>query len=184
MVKFRGFIAIDINTTPNILKLLNDITKSNADVKLAEPQNIHITLKFLGDVQKNTIEKIEQIIKDSVKNIEPFKIKFKGTGVFPNKNYIRVVWIGIKDTEILSTIAANIDENLSHIGFKKEKREFSAHLTIGRVKTAKNKPLLLKIVDNYSNFEFATQEVSSIKLKKSDLTPKGPIYTTLKEVKL
>ena len=108
----------------------------------------------------------------------------KGTGVFPNKNYIRVVWIGINDTEILSTIAANINENLSHLGFKKEKRGFSAHLTIGRVKTAKNKPLLIKAIDNYSDFEFATQEVSIIKLKKSDLTPKGPIYKTLKEVKL
>jgi 2'-5' RNA ligase len=184
MAKFRGFIAIDINTTPNILKLLNNITKSNADIKLVEPQNIHITLKFLGDVQENNIDKIEQIIRDSVKKIEPFKIKLKGTGVFPNKNYIRIVWIGIMDTEILSTIATNIDENLSQLGFKKEKRGFSAHLTIGRVKSAKNKTHLLKAIDNYSNFEFASLEVSSIKLKKSDLTPKGPIYTTLKEVKL
>ena len=184
MAKFRGFIAIDINTPPNILKLLNDITKSNADVKLVEPQNIHITLKFLGDVQENNIDKIEQIIRDSIKKIEPFKIKLKGIGVFPNKNYIRVVWIGIMDTEILSTISTNIDENLSQLGFKKEKRGFSAHLTIGRVKSAKNKMHLLKAIDNYSNFEFATLEVSSIKLKKSDLTPKGPIYTTLKEVKL
>lgn len=184
MTKFRGFIAIDVNVTPNILNLLKDITNSNADVKLVEPQNIHITLKFLGDVQEDNIEEIEQIMKDSVKEIEPFTLKLSGTGVFPNQNYIRVVWIGIKDSEIIETISRSIDERLSQLDFKREKRGFSAHLTIGRVKTAKNKQLLLKAIERYKDFEFSTQEVNSIKLKKSDLTPKGPIYTTLREVKL
>ena len=184
MTTFRGFIAIDINATPNILKFLKDITNSNADVKLVEPQNIHITLKFLGDVQEDKINDIEQIMKDSVKEIEPFTIKLSETGVFPNQNYIRVVWIGIKDAETIETISRSIDERLSQLGFKKEKRGFSAHLTIGRVKTAKNKQLLLKAIEDYKDFEFSTQDVNSIKLKKSDLTPKGPIYTTLKEVKL
>ena len=184
MTKFRGFIAIDVNATPNVLKFLKDITNSNADVKLVEPQNIHITLKFLGEVEEVNIDDIEQIIKDSVKEIEPFTIKLSGTGVFPNQNYIRVIWIGIKDAEIIETISRSIDERLSQLGFKREKRGFSAHLTIGRVKTAKNKQLLLKVIERYKDFEFSTQEVNSIKLKKSDLTPKGPIYTTLREVKL
>lgn len=184
MTKFRGFIAIDINVTPNVLNLLQDITNSNADVKLVEPQNIHITIKFLGDVREDNIDEIEQIMKDSVKEIEPFKLKLSGTGVFPNQNYIRVVWIGIKDSEIIEIISRSIDERLSQLGFKREKRGFSAHLTIGRVKTAKNKQLLLKAIENYKDFEFSIQEVKSIKLKKSDLTPKGPIYTTLREVKL
>ena len=184
MTTFRGFIAIDINATPNILKFLKDIINSNADVKLVEPQNIHITLKFLGDVQNDKINDIEQIMKDSVKEIEPFTLKLSGTGVFPNQNYIRVVWIGIKDAEIIETISRSIDEKLSKLGFKREKRGFSAHLTIGRVKTAKNKQLLLNAIERYKDFEFSTQEVNSIKLKKSDLTPKGPIYTTLRDVKL
>ena len=184
MTKFRGFIAIDINVTPNILNLLKDITNSNADIKLVEPQNIHTTLKFLGDVQEDNIDEIEQIMKDSVKEIEPFTLKLSGTGVFPNQNYIRVVWIGIKDAEIIEIISRSIDERLSQLGFKREKRGFSAHLTIGRVKTAKNKQLLLKAIERYKDFEFSTQEVNSIKLKKSDLTPKGPIYTTLRDVKL
>ena len=184
MTTFRGFIAIDINVTPNILKFLKDITNSNADVKLVEPQNIHITLKFLGDVPEDKINDIEQIMKYSVKEIEPFTIKLSETGVFPNQNYIRVVWIGIKNAETIETISRSIDERLSQLGFKKEKRGFSAHLTIGRVKTAKNKQLLLKAIEDYKDFEFSTQDVNSIKLKKSDLTSKGPIYTTLKEVKL
>ena len=136
-------------------------------------------------VDSDTIdEKIEQIIKDSVNGIGPFSIKLKGTGVFPNKNYIRIVWIGIKDIEKLVTIAKNIDEKIAGLGFKKEKRGFSAHLTIGRVKTAKNKDVLLKKIENYSDFDFGIQEVKSIKLTKSDLTPKGPIYLTMKEITL
>ncbi|UCD13881.1 MAG: RNA 2',3'-cyclic phosphodiesterase [Thermoplasmatales archaeon] len=184
MIKFRGFIAVDIDAKPVIVQFLKDITSSNADVKLVEPQNIHVTLKFLGDVQDDKIDQIEQIMKDSVEEVKPFTVKLIGTGVFPNKNYIRVVWIGIQDAENIVTISGNINEKLSQIGFKKEKRGFSAHLTVGRVKTAKNKEVLLKTIEKYRNFEFSIQEVNSIKLKKSELTPKGPIYTTLKEVKL
>lgn len=182
MATFRGFIAMEINATPNILELEKDIKKTGADVKLVEPQNIHITLKFLGDTQENLIDDIEQIMKDSVKEIKPFTINLEGTGVFPNDNYIRVVWIGIKDWQIISTIANTIDEKLSKLGFKKEKRGFSAHLTIGRVKTAKNKEGLLKIIKKYSDEKFSNQEIGSIKLKKSDLTPAGPIYSTIREV--
>ncbi len=181
---FRGFIAVDITPTDDILKFLNEIGNLNADIKTVESQNIHITLKFLGDTPEEKIDQIEQIIKDSVKGIGPFSIKLNGTGVFPNKNYIRVVWIGIKDIEKLITIAKNIDEKIASLGFKKEKRGFSAHLTVGRVKTAKNKDVLLKKIEDYSDFDFGIQEVKSIKLKKSDLTPKGPIYTTMKEITL
>ncbi len=184
MSMFRGFIAIDITPTDDILRFLNEINSVNADIKVVEPQNIHITLKFLGDTPEEKIDQIEQIIIDSVEGISPFSIKLIGTGVFPNKNYIRVVWIGIKDIEKLVTIAKNIDEKIAKLGFKKEKRGFSAHLTIGRVKTAKNKDVLLKKIENYSDFDFGIQEVKSIKLKKSDLTPKGPIYTTMKEITL
>jgi len=193
MSTFRGFIAIEINATPNILEFEKEIKKTGADVKLVEPQNIHITLKFLGDVKENLIDEIEQIMKDAVKKIQPFTIKavkkiqpftikLKGTGVFPNQNYVRVVWIGIKEGQVIETIANTIDERLSKLGFKKEKRGFSPHLTIGRVKTAKNKQQLLKVIEKYVDVEFSIQEINSIKLKKSDLTSAGPIYTTIRDV--
>jgi len=184
MSSFRGFIAADIEVTENIIKFLNEMKNSKFDIKVVEPQNIHITLKFLGDVQQGKINQIEQVIKESVEGIESFKINLKNTGVFPNKNYIKVVWIGIEDAENLAIIANNIDDKLSQMGFKKEKREFSAHLTIARVKTARNKDILLERINEYDNFNFGIQEIKSIKLKMSELTPKGPIYTTLKEVKL
>jgi 2'-5' RNA ligase len=108
----------------------------------------------------------------------------KGSGVFPNYNYIKVVWIGIENIQNLGKISSSIDEGTSKFGFEKEKRKFSAHLTIGRVKSAKNKDRLLQIINKYSDVELGNIDVKSIKLKKSELTPKGPIYTTIKEVKL
>ena len=184
MPKFRGFIAIDIDSFPKLVEFERDIKNSGANVKLVEPENIHLTLKFLGDTDELLIDRIEEIMKESVKEIEPFTIKFKSAGVFPNERYIKVMWIGIENGEIIGKIASKIDKKISDLGFEKEKRKFSVHLTIARVKSAKNKEKLLQIIEKYRDVEFNSIKVESIKLKKSDLTPKGPIYTTLKEIKL
>ena len=184
MTKFRGFIAVDIGPFPKIIEFENDIKNTDADVKLVEPKNVHITLKFLGDTDENLIDKIEEIMKKSVEKIKPFEIELKGTGVFPNIKYIKVIWIGINDIENLKTISNTIDDPLSKLGFEKEKRAFSAHLTLARVKSIKNKDKLLQIVEKYNNTDFIKINVDSIKLKQSELTPKGPIYTTIREVKL
>ncbi len=184
MAIFRGFIAAEINTTPEIISFEKDIGSSGADIKLVEPENIHITFKFLGDTDEMDVDAIEQVMKESVMDIPRFSLTLKGTGVFPNQQYIKVAWIGIIDGKTLGTIKHRLEEKLTSLGFKKESREFSPHLTIGRVRTAKNKDQLLQIIGRYSQMEFATQQVEAIMLKKSDLTPKGPIYTTLRTVSL
>jgi len=181
---FRGFIAIDIGSLPKIVEFEKKIKQTGAIVKLVEPENIHITLKFLGETNENKIDEIEKIIKKTVEGIKPFNIQLKSTGVFPNENYIKIVWIGIQNSEKIAQIASKIDEGLSEIGFSKEKREFSAHLTIARVKSAKSKDQLLKVIENDKEFEFADIKVESVKLNKSELTQKGPIYTTIKDIKL
>ena len=184
MSKFRGFISIDIDSFPKLVRFENEIKNTGAIVKLVEPENVHITLKFLGDSDEDKIDQIEKIMKDAVKEIDSFEIQLKGAGVFPNQNYIRIMWIGIENGEKIGKIANKIDEKISELGFEKEKRRFSAHLTIARVKSAKNKEKLLQVIEKYRDTEFGNLKVESIKLKKSELTPKGPIYTTLKEVKL
>lgn len=182
MTEFRGFIAVDIPSSQKIIELSNHIKNSNANVKLVEPKNIHITLKFLGDTNEKYIDQIEEIMKKSIRDIEPFEIKLTGAGVFPNPNYIKVMWIGIKDNGELEKISGNINEQLTNLGFEREKRRFSPHLTIARVRTARNKEKLVEIVEKYREVEFAKIKVESIKLKQSKLTPKGPIYTTLKDI--
>jgi 2'-5' RNA ligase len=119
MSTFRGFIAIDIKATPQIITFEKEIAKTGADVKLVESGNIHITVKFLGDTDENHIDAIEQSIKESVLAVKPFPIILKGTGVFPNQNYLKVIWIGITDEGNIETIARAIDEKL-------EQRVFSS----------------------------------------------------------
>jgi 2'-5' RNA ligase len=184
MPKFRGFIAIDIQTNKKLLEMENEIKNSEADLKLVEPENIHITLKFLGDTDEENIDEIEEIIKNSVKGINAFNIKLKGSGVFPNKNYMKVIWIGLENAEKIIEIAEKMDKQLENLGFTPEKRGFSAHLTIARVRSSRNKEKLLQVIEKYKDAEFSIIDVNSIKLKKSDLTPKGPIYTNLREIKL
>lgn len=184
MATFRGFIAIEIPATPPIIEFEKTIIETGADVKLVEPKNIHLTLKFLGDSDENQIGTIEGIIKESVTNITPFPITLKGTGVFPNEKYLKVIWIGIINGNILEKIANSLDEKLVALGFKKEQHSYSAHLTIGRVRTAKNKERLLTVIKSHNNIEFLQQEIRAVTLKKSDLKPTGPIYTTLREIPL
>jgi 2'-5' RNA ligase len=184
MSKFRGFIAIDIEPFPKLVQFENEIRNTGANVKLVEPENVHITLKFLGDTDEGYIDQIGEIIKDAVKETDSFEIQLKGAGVFPNQNYIKVMWIGIKNGVQIGKIASKIDEQISGLGFKKEKRDFSAHLTIARVRSAKNKEKILQIIEKYRDMEFGNFKVNYIKLKKSELTSKGPIYTTLREIKL
>jgi len=184
MSKFRGFISVDIPFSQKINELSNQIKNSGIHVKLVEPENIHITLKFLGDVDEELIEKIEESIKKSIKDTSSFEINLAGTGVFPNLGYIKIIWIGIQDNGELRKIADNIDEQLSKLGFEKERRPFSPHLTIARVKSAKNKEKLIEIINKYHETEFTKIKVESVKLKKSELTPKGPIYTIIREIKL
>jgi 2'-5' RNA ligase len=184
MSLYRGFIAVDIPVSPKIKEYEDAIHTSGANVKLVEPDNIHITLKFLGDVQEELTDKLEEIVSTAVQDQKPFTVKLQGTGVFPNLNYIKVIWIGIEDGEPLTAIAASIDEQLSNLGFKKDARPFSPHLTIGRVRNARNKQELLQIIQRYETTEFSTLFVEAVELKQSTLTPQGPIYKTLRKVRL
>mgnify|MGYP001202575620 CR=1 FL=1 len=184
MAKFRGFIAIDIESNKKLIEFENEVKKTGTDLKLVEPKNVHITLKFLGDIEETLADELEKIIINAVKEMKSFDIQLKGTGVFPNNNYIKVVWLGIQNSKPIAEIAQRIDEQTSKIGFEKERRSFSPHLTISRVKTVKNKDQLLQVLEKYRDVEFADIKVDNIKLKKSELTPNGPIYTDIKIIKI
>ena len=184
MAEIRCFIAVDISKNTNIEKLLKEIEKSGAIVKLVELKNIHITLRFLGDINENIVYKIEDILKNALINIKPFKIELDGVGVFPNINYIKIIWIGIKKTEILEEIFNRINKEINLIVPDNKMQKFKPHITIGRVKSAKNKEKILNIIKKYENKKFSEILIKTIKLKKSELTSKGPIYSDLIKINL
>lgn len=145
---------------------------------------MHLTLKFLGQTDYKQVDKIEEIISEAVDNKNPYQIKLKSLGVFPNKNYIKIIWIGLEDDGQTKEIAENIDIKLSKIGFKKEKRSFHPHLTLARIKSGRKKDKILSVIEENQNKVFQENTVDSIELKKSELTPKGPIYSTINRINL
>jgi 2'-5' RNA ligase len=184
MSEIRCFIAIEISKNNNIEKLVKEIEKSGAIVKLVESKNIHITLRFLGDINEDLVYKIEDILKNALLDIKPFKIELYGVGVFPNVNYIKVIWIGIKKTEFLEEIFNKINKEINLIIPDTKTQKFKPHITIGRVKSAKNKEKILNIIKKYQNKKFSDILIETIKLKKSELTSTGPIYTDLIKINL
>ena len=184
MEKIRAFIAVDLPVSQKVLEVINELKKIQLNAKIVEIENLHLTIKFLGDTDEILIDKIGEILSNVIKDMPSFEISLKKIGVFPNQKYIKVVWIGVENTEILKKIAEKIDSKLVGLGFEKEKRSFSAHLTIARVKSPRNKEKLLGLLNKYQDTNFQKLKVNKIFLKKSVLTPEGPIYTNLKEIEI
>ena len=183
MPKFRGFIAVKIPFTESMKELWDDVKKSGARIKLVEPHNVHITLKFLGDIEEILVPKIEKIIKDAISDLEPFDIELYGCGAFPSLNRPRVVWIGVREgSEILKTIAERIDSGVSKLGFAKETRPFVAHATVARVKGHIGG--LPRVITEWTNKTFGKCKIDAVILMKSILKPEGPEYYEVRRVRI
>lgn len=183
--KIRSFIAIEVNdedVKACILRFQKAILGTNADLKLVKAENIHITLRFLGDITTTMVKKISEELKKI--QFPPFEVEFRDVGVFPSLKRINVVWIGIKKgvTELID-LYSQIESRLNKIGFRPETRGFRPHITVARVRSARNKNKLAKMITDMQNSVFGPLVIDSIKLKKSILMPKGPLYYTLLEVK-
>ncbi len=179
----RAFLAFEI-AEPNIRKKLTDMqtfaAQTGVDLKLVEPENIHITIRFLGEVTLNMVDKIFEEMKKI--QFKPFPMQLTGIGVFPSLNYPRVLWAGIaQGAEQLQNIVNQIEPKLQSLGFPPDHNAFSPHLTIARVRSARNKPQLVEFVTKNAKYNFGEMEAKCLQLKRSELTPKGPIYSTLRE---
>ena len=184
----RTFIAIEISAEirATLAQAQSHLKYSGADVKWVEPGNIHLTLKFLGEINEEKCAKITAALDSIAKTIAPFEISLKDIGAFPKIDFPRVIWVGLdKGTRESIELAGKIDEALSKIGFAKETRPFAAHLTIGRVRSAKNKEALKEKVEKLQGQVASSRVqgyvVKSVIIFQSTLTPTGSIYTKLHE---
>jgi 2'-5' RNA ligase len=182
----RSFIAFDI-TDEKILKNISDaqakIIETGADLKLVEPKNIHATLRFLGEISPIMVDKVYEEMKKI--SFSPFDFELRGVGVFPNLQRISVVWIGIvKGVKELTDIFSQLEPRICQLGFPPERRGFSPHMTIARVKSGRNKTELTQQIMSLKDYEFGVIRADCLKLKKSVLTPQGPIYSSIYEVRV
>jgi len=182
----RAFIAIDIgdNVRKKLVQAQDRIARTKAaKIKFVEPENLHITLKFLGEITEEQAEEIKEILQKIASKYKKHEVKVKGIGVFPNYSYVRVIWAGVEGDQIIKSMANDIEKELRKLGFKRDK-DFVAHVTIGRVKFVKDKVELMLTLKELTNEDFGNFTVDAIELKKSTLTPKGPIYETLARFEL
>ena len=172
----RLFIAIEI---PEEIKdylcgIQQEIANSKNKIRLVNKGSMHLTLKFLGEVQPPKLDDIKNNLKKIT--FKPFSVVLDNIGVFPNEGYIRVVGVGLKPEEPVLELQKSIDENLKKL-FKKEE-DFKPHLTIARVKYIEDKK---QFVDKLKRIKVDNKkiDVNNFKLVKSTLTPNGPIYEDL-----
>lgn len=181
MPTFRGFISIDISENENINRILKELKSVNSSLKLVDAKNLHITLKFLGNTEESDVPKITKIIEKATDGISPFEVSLIGMGAFPSERKIRVIWIGIKDSSIISIIANRLDEELISLGYERERREFSPHLTLARAKEIISTNQLREIIAQHRYEDFGRESIRAVRLKKSLLKPEGPTYITIAE---
>lgn len=174
----RLFVAIPVTEEikESIWPLIQELRISGADLKLVSVENLHFTLKFLGNVDEDKI--LEIIKKLSAIKQNKFSISLRAVGVFPSPERIKVVWIGIESVELISLVK-KINQSLNYV--RKEEHEETPHLTIARVKSGRDKAKLQKIVEQYQNTLFGEMKVDKIILYESELGKEGPKYKVVWE---
>lgn len=185
MPEIRAFLAVDLDDDlkPKINRIIKQFKGIDANIKYVDLANLHFTLKFFGDIDVDGIDLLSQRISDVVAQFEPFDIKIKGCGAFPNTNHIKVIWVGIEDDAVLKDLHDKLDAEFKKLGFELD-RKFSSHLTIGRMKSAKNKDKVKSEIESFGDAEIGGMKVERIILKKSTLKASGPIYDDIKVFEL
>ncbi|MBE0525982.1 RNA 2',3'-cyclic phosphodiesterase [Candidatus Thorarchaeota archaeon] len=177
----RVFLSIDIENQallPHISEIQTRLDISLAKMKLVEIENIHFTLRFLGDTSLSRIDEIESCLRQI--KVDPFEIMVQGVGAFPNSRRPRVIWIGVsQNAERICDLKVEIDSHLKKLGYKPEKERFTPHATIARVRFIKDAEGLVRNLDEVVNENIGPMTISNFTMKRSTLTPSGPIYETL-----
>jgi len=177
----RAFISVNVedqSLVREIMKIAEFIKNGERGISLTKEQNMHFTLKFLGEIDESTRDELINSLS-SIK-LSRFSIRLRGVGVFPSPERIRVIWIG-SDSQDLVRLAREVDRASASIP---SDEEFTPHLTIARVKFVENKRALLERIEARRDVDLGTYSVDSFYLMRSDLFPSGPVYTPLKKFQL
>jgi 2'-5' RNA ligase len=183
----RTFIAVDVDE-PSIVAKLREIEQElnmvKARMKLVEPENFHITLRFLGEVPDHVVSDIRSQVLLKIK-FKPFTLKLSGVGAFPSPTSARVIWVGVvQGFDELKRIREQLDLLLKDVGVRyEEDEEFTPHITLARLKERPS-PEVARFIVEHSSYDIGEMTIKAVRLKKSTLTPRGPIYETIAEARV
>ena len=179
----RTFVAVEINAPirAGAGELIAALGGTAADAKWVEPHNLHLTLKFLGDVQQREIARVCQAVAIGASEVEPFELEVRGAGAFPNAARPRTVWLGGGiGTEQMVVLHDRVEAALAELGFREEHRRFQPHLTIGRVRGGGSGIAELgKLLQQHADLLIGSMTVREVAVFSSTLTPSGPIHEVL-----
>lgn len=182
----RCFVAVDIDreirTTVGVF--LETLRREFRGIKWVKPDNLHLTLKFLGNVEPGAVEGVGAALDNAVNGRTPFTLNFSGAGLFPDRGSPRVLWIGVTaGAEEMTALGAAVEESLSPLGFPPESRPFTPHLTIGRVKNIGTPRMLAEAMADAADIGWGESVVDRIHLVRSELFPSGPRYSILHDAR-
>jgi len=191
MEQIRSFIAIEL---PDELKL--GLTQLEAQLKMSkqpwvkwvDPYSIHLTLKFLGSIAVDRISEITSAMEEAIQGISPFHLEVKDLGVFPNLRRVQVIWVGLSgEVDKLSQLQQYLESNLTRLGFAPERRPFTPHLTLARLRNRASLDERQSVGQLIATTRFETTytiKVDAISLMRSQLTREGAIYSRISSVEL
>lgn len=188
----RSFIALELSEEiyRNLGKLIESLKKgvqfTPSRPSWVKPESIHLTLKFLGNIDENMVAPISEVVKTAAEETSAFTIRIRDLGVFPDERRPRVLWCGMTKGEMqTTTLQKKIDRSLLSLGFEKEKRPFHPHLTLARIKSLKGTAALMNIIKaNQQNSFVGECQIDRLILFRSELHPDGARYTKLFEAPL
>lgn len=183
----RSFLAVEVPTSirQGLATLQARLRESGADVKWVRPESVHLTLKFLGEIEVGAVADIREALDEVIQRHEPFLVRVRGVGCFPRMNQPRVVWVGLSgDGGRLISLQREVESAMEPLGFSREERGFRPHLTLGRVRSPKGRERLAWLVQALQEEEVGEFQVRSVVQFQSELHPSGARYTPLWEAVL
>jgi 2'-5' RNA ligase len=181
---FRAFISVDVGPRIDWHALRKELAEVDRGVRPVRPEQLHLTLRFLGDTEEDLVPDLKELMARSVEGVAPFQLAFEGVGAFPNARRPRVVWIGLQGAEPLMEVARRLETGMVELGWKREKRGFRPHATVARIKHVRRMGRLSSLLERWQDRSFGSMEVRAVHLKRSELRPEGAIHTTVHTVAL
>ena len=178
----RTFLAVEASAAvrARVGKLISELAEVGADVKWVEPANLHLTLKFFGDIDDQDLSRICTAMTEAVAAAQAFDCPCQGIGAFPHLGRPRTLWAGLSGCQArMAELSGQVERALAPLGFPRERRTFHPHLTLGRVRGSRGLAALTPLLRQHGDMPLGTMEVSTITFFASDLRPAGPVYTAL-----